>query len=166
MLNKRKVNELRALINAHVAAKIDEASAGFYQPTEAGKIMEHAKTTSEALNTFIQSISLDEEADYPISNMLELKRALMLESVWLCEILVEDMPWAFSDSQSIERKVISVQTNGVWMSLPQGKQSFMQFGTREHWVFDSTNSVIMLSRDGTPFIRMTLLSYPKFGKVK
>ncbi|QGH72796.1 MAG: hypothetical protein [Podoviridae sp. ctLUJ1] len=166
MLNKRKVNELRALINTYVAAKIDDASAGFYQPTEASKIKEHAEKSYAELDSFIQSISLNEKADYPIANMIELKRAMMLESIWLCEILVENMPWAFSDSQVIERRVISAQSNGVWMTLPQGKQSFVQFGTSKQWIFDGSNSVVMLSRDDTPFIRMTLLSYPKFGKSK
>jgi len=89
-----------------------------------------------------------------IKNLAQLKRAMVLGSKWRAEILPGAIfqNWAGTDLRVVDREVRTVQTNGVFLSLPDGRDSWLEFGKAEFWQFED-GQAILLNSNKEPAIR-------------
>lgn len=96
-----------------------------------------------------------------MKSLAALKREMTTGSVWQCTLLEGAMfpHWAGTTTDTLVRSVVAHQTNGVYLSLPYGKDSFLTFGKSSDWLFDDSDTAILLNTEKQPMIKYELLPF-------
>lgn len=87
-----------------------------------------------------------------IDNLAQFKRALTIGSRW------ESLYLLNSNNEPVKRVVTQVQTNGVWLSVPdRDEDSFMTFGKASEYDFIDGSTVIAKWPNGVAYAQYTFL---------
>ena len=93
-----------------------------------------------------------------MKSLAALKRTMLTGTTWECTVLEGAVfpTWANTGLKTLIREVKAHQSNGVYLSLPDGRDSFLGFGKSSDWVFNDSNTVVLLNHKGIPQFQYTL----------